>query len=124
MSSKDIKVGDKLKEARNNAGLSQKKVSDITGFSNTSISNWEKGVSRPDVDSFGTLCALYDVNPNDFFVEEKSEAKKKLESDIKIIERKLEGASDEKREQAVNIINSTLDAVLANLEKEKDEKDQ
>jgi transcriptional regulator with XRE-family HTH domain len=55
----------KLKEAREKAKLTQKTAATLTGFSNTTISNWETGVSRPDVDSLSTLCKIYKVRPND-----------------------------------------------------------
>jgi transcriptional regulator with XRE-family HTH domain len=58
-------LSSKLKEARKNAKLTQGSVSSLTGFSNTTISNWETGVSRPDVDSLALLCRVYRVNPNE-----------------------------------------------------------
>jgi transcriptional regulator with XRE-family HTH domain len=58
-------LADRLKEARKSARLTQKGVAARTPFTDTTISNWENGVSRPDVDSLAILCRLYKVNPND-----------------------------------------------------------
>ena len=55
---------DKLKEARIKADLTQKQVAKLMDTKDTTISNWETGVSRPDVDTLGELCKLYKASPN------------------------------------------------------------
>lgn len=60
-------VNEQLKEARKRANLTQEDVEKVTGINKKTISNWENGVSRPDVDSLATLCKLYKVNPNLIF---------------------------------------------------------
>ena len=59
--------GDKIREARKTAGLTQRQLADRIKVSNTSISNWEKGVSFPDPDTIQHLCWALDVQPNYFF---------------------------------------------------------
>lgn len=60
-------INDKLKEARKNAGMTQEEVEHKSGINKKTISNWENGVSRPDVDSIALLCELYKIDPNDLF---------------------------------------------------------
>lgn len=60
-----MSLSDKLKSARKNKGLTQDDVAKALQIKNTTISNWENGVSRPDVDSLSSLCSLYGVYPND-----------------------------------------------------------
>lgn len=60
-------VNDKLKQARKNAKMTQKYVEDKTGIKVTTLSNWENGVSSPDVEKIKILCSLYDVKPNEIF---------------------------------------------------------
>lgn len=54
-----------LKKARKAKGLTQDDVAQALGAKNTTISNWENGVSRPDVDTLVSLCRLYEISPND-----------------------------------------------------------
>ena len=63
----DLTLGDKIRDARKAAGLTQKQLADKIGCSNTSISNWEKGVSNPDPDTIQNLCWALGVQPNYFF---------------------------------------------------------
>ncbi|WP_312647529.1 helix-turn-helix domain-containing protein [Aminipila sp.] len=60
-------LNDKLKEARKKKGMTQDDVEQKTGINKKTISNWENGVSRPDVDSISLLCKIYGIDPNDLF---------------------------------------------------------
>ena len=52
----------KLKEGRMNKGLKQSDVTQITGIKNTTLSNYENGVTEPDMDTFLQLCELYELD--------------------------------------------------------------
>lgn len=67
-----IYFGDKIREARKAAGLTQRQLADKVNVSNTSISNWEKNLSRPDPDTIQYLCWALNVQPNYFFAVESS----------------------------------------------------
>ena len=69
-----IYFGDKIREARKAAGLTQRQLADKVNVSNTSISNWEKNLSRPDPDTIQHLCWALNVQPNYFFAVEESPA--------------------------------------------------
>ena len=60
-------IGDKIRDARKAAGLTQRQLAEKIKVSNTSISNWEQGVSCPDPDTIQNLCWALDVQPNYFF---------------------------------------------------------
>lgn len=62
-----ICLGDKIRDARKAAGLTQRQLAERIKVSNTSISNWEKGVSNPDPDTIQNLCWALEVQPNYFF---------------------------------------------------------
>ena len=62
-----IYFGDKIREARKAAGLTQRQLAEKVNVSNTSISNWEKNLSRPDPDTIQHLCWALNVQPNYFF---------------------------------------------------------
>lgn len=69
-----IYFGDKIREARKAAGLTQRQLADKVNVSNTSISNWEKNLSRPDPDTIQHLCWALNVQPNYFFAISDSPA--------------------------------------------------
>lgn len=59
--------GEKIRNARKSLGLTQRQLAEQLGVSNTSISNWEKGLSRPDADMIQNLCSILRLQPNDFY---------------------------------------------------------
>ena len=66
--------GDRIRDARKAAGLTQRQLADSLGVSNTSISNWEKGLSRPDADMIQKLCTYFSLQPNYFYGTENAPA--------------------------------------------------
>ena len=48
-----------LKGARANAGYSQKGAAKELGISNKTLSNWENGVTVPNINQANALCELY-----------------------------------------------------------------
>ena len=59
--------GEIIRNARKLLGLTQRQLAEKIGVTNTTISNWEKGISRPDADLIQTLCAVLHLQPNDFY---------------------------------------------------------
>ncbi len=59
--------GEKIRQARKAAGLTQRQLAQHLGVANTSVSNWEKNLSRPDPDMIQSLCAVLHLQPNDFY---------------------------------------------------------
>lgn len=53
---------ERLKEARNNKGLKQQEVAEQLGIKANTISNWEKGRTEPDIDTFAKLCQIYEID--------------------------------------------------------------
>lgn len=51
-----------LRKGRLDKGLKQSDVSKETGIKNTTLSNYENGVTEPDMDTFLTLCELYELD--------------------------------------------------------------
>lgn len=52
----------KLKEGRLNKGLKQSDVTNLIGIKNTTLSNYENGITEPDIDTFLQLCELYGLD--------------------------------------------------------------
>ena len=59
--------GEIIRNARKSLNLTQRQLADQLGVSNTSVSNWEKGLSRPDADMIQKLCAALHLQANDFY---------------------------------------------------------
>jgi len=51
-----------LKAARVNVGLDQKTAAKKLKVSNTTLGNWEKGVTAPKPEKIDMICSLYNVN--------------------------------------------------------------
>ena len=66
--------GEKIRRARKAAGLTQRSLAEKLGVANTSVSNWEKDLSRPDPDTLQTLCQILAVEPNYFYGTENAPA--------------------------------------------------
>ena len=66
--------GEVIRNARKSLGLTQRQLAQQIGVSNTSISNWEKGLSRPDADMIQKLCQCLNLQPNYFYGTENAPA--------------------------------------------------
>ena len=60
---------EKLKEGRKNKGLRQSDVTELTGIKATTLSNYENGITEPDIDTFLMLCDLYNLDFADILAE-------------------------------------------------------
>lgn len=58
---------DQLKKARINNKMTQAEMARYLNIKNTTISNWEKGISKPDLDTLEKICHLLNVDANYFF---------------------------------------------------------
>ncbi len=57
-------VGNKIKELRIEAGISQRKLGDALGFSNQTISFWESGRCEPSLDALVLLAKFFGTTPD------------------------------------------------------------
>lgn len=56
------KLGKKIRELRNEAGLSQEKLGEITGLDRTYISGIERGVRNPSIRNIEKLAKAFGVS--------------------------------------------------------------
>lgn len=71
----DIKLAERLKYYRKNAGLSQTDVSEYLHISRQAVSAWETGKTSPDIDTISRLCTLYKVSLGKLLDIEEEEQK-------------------------------------------------
>lgn len=55
--------GEKLRNARKAKKLTQGELAEMIGAKHNSISDWENGKSKPDMDTVELLCGTLDVTP-------------------------------------------------------------
>ena len=54
---------DVIVKGRQDSKLKQSEVGKLLGIKGNTISDWERGRTEPDIDSFINLCKIYDINP-------------------------------------------------------------
>ena len=67
-----MEIGSRLKNARNEHGLTQEQVAEELGVSRQSISNWENNRSYPDIISVIRMSDLYSVSLDELLKEDKN----------------------------------------------------
>lgn len=67
-----MEIGSKLKNARNNIGLTQEQAAEVLGVSRQTISNWENNYSYPDIISVIKMSDIYSVSLDHLLKEENS----------------------------------------------------
>ena len=67
------KVGQFLKELRNEKSVTQAELAEMLGVSNRSISRWENGTTMPDFDLLIELAKYYDVEVGEILDGERKE---------------------------------------------------
>lgn len=60
-------IGLILKNARENKGLTQKQVMELTGINRKSLSGYENNVAEPDLYTISTLAQLYGLSLDEIF---------------------------------------------------------
>lgn len=83
------KIGDKIKQYREQKRLSQKDFAEKIGVSNSRVSNWENGLNRPDCDLLRKICKVLCVSPSELLdihldTEELTEHEKRLIQNYRI----------------------------------------
>lgn len=67
-----MEIGSKLKNARNEKGITQEQAAELLGVSRQTISNWENNKSYPDIISVIKMSNVYSVSLDHLLKEETS----------------------------------------------------
>lgn len=67
-----MEIGSKLKNARNEMGITQEQAAELLGVSRQTVSNWENNKSYPDIISVIKMSDVYSVSLDRLLKEEKS----------------------------------------------------
>lgn len=79
-------IGQKLKDKRTQAGLTQEAVAEKIGVSRQTVSNWENNRSYPDIVSVLRLSDLYEVSLDEF-LKEDANMRKHVEENAQTLKR-------------------------------------
>lgn len=69
------KIGEILKNSREDLDLTQVEVMNLTGINNKTLSGYENGVSEPDLETFAQLLNLYNLSADDILDIKKNKDK-------------------------------------------------
>ncbi len=84
MQQDENKLAHFLKEKRTLSGLSQKDVAVKLGYSTSQfISNWERGISQPPINTLRTLATMYNVSAEQMFNVLLEETMVQVQADLK-----------------------------------------
>lgn len=64
------RIGNNLKQARKDAGLTQKEVAQKFKMTQQQYSRFENGVFELNYEQILQLCELYEITPNELFLQE------------------------------------------------------
>ena len=78
-----MQIGEKLKQKRNEAGLSQEVLAEKIGVSRQTVSNWENNRSYPDIGSVLRLSDLYGISLDEL-LKEDTNMRKHVEETAKL----------------------------------------
>lgn len=126
---------DLLKQARIDCGLKQKDVAEVLGIKDNTLSNWEKGRTEPDIDTFIKLCEIYGVNSSELLersynIKRLSEKLKPNLSELEIIKKyrsldprgqqAVQDTLDREYGYSVNISNADIATDMMNITEKVD----
>lgn len=60
-------MGEKIRQLRERAGLSQKQLAEALGLDQSSVSLWERGITAPTVGTIYRLASVLGCHPGDLF---------------------------------------------------------
>ena len=70
------KVAGKLRELRENSGMTQSRLAEALFVTRQAVSSWEKGNTMPSIESCIMLLDIYDVSLEDLLCLQKKEVVK------------------------------------------------
>lgn len=75
------KMGKFIAQLRNEYGYTQKKIGDMIGISDNSVSKWERGINAPDISTLTTLSKIFNVSVQEILNGERNFKKKEIDKE-------------------------------------------
>lgn len=103
--------GEKLKEARNEAGLSQEQLAEKMCVSRSAIAKWETDKGMPDINNLKNIARLLDVSIDYILDEDEKISFNETKEAINLDEYKVTGKCRNKRDAVCLEKNRDADAI-------------
>lgn len=100
-----MSFGERLKAAREEIGYTQLKLAGLIGYGSTTISEYEKGNNKPNLDVFINLCKILNQSPNYFLRDDTNIKEELLNPEDKKILDKYKSLTPHDRDIVVHILN-------------------
>lgn len=114
-------LGENIKKARAKKGMNQKQLAEALkekdiDVGNTTISNWENGINKPDPDTISALCEILGTDAN-YLLDFNKEAIENPNNEIdQLLFSKAKNLSEEDKIVVMNVI----DAIKKKIDEEND----
>jgi transcriptional regulator with XRE-family HTH domain len=100
-------IGNKLLSIRKRAGLTQEEVAEISGLSNRTYADIERGTVNMRIETVLRICTALKITPDEILTQDVSFSAEAFED---VIER-LEQCSEHERRTALSILTAYLDSL-------------
>ena len=111
--------GEKLKEARKNAGLSQEQFAEKMSVSRSAVAKWETDKGMPDVNNLKVIAQLLNVSVDYLLDEDERFSFNEIKESINLDDYEKSGRCRDKRDAACAAKYSDADAIYALTRKKK-----
>lgn len=105
--------GEKLKEARKNAGLSQEQFAEKMSVSRSAVAKWETDKGMPDVNNLKVMAQLLNVSVDYLLDEDEKLSFNEIKEPINFDDYEKSGRCRDKRDAACVAKNKDADAIYA-----------
>ena len=111
--------GEKLKEARKNAGLSQEQFAEKMSASRSAIAKWETDKGMPDVNNLKVMAQLLDVSVDYLLDEDEKISFNEIKEAINLSDYEKTGKCRDKRDAVCLSKNADASAIYALISNKK-----
>lgn len=111
--------GEKLKEARKEAGLSQEQFAEKMGVSRSAVAKWESGKGMPDVPNLKIMAQLLDVSVDYLLDEDEKLSFNETKEAVDLDAFEVTGKCRDKRDAACYAKFSDADAIYPLIRRKK-----
>ena len=101
----NLKIGEKIRELRNNTGITQEELAEILGVSNQSVSRWELGICYPDIELLPSLANYFNVTLDELVCMNEIRSEKMMN---KFFTEAIDYEREEKWKEAADVLRKAL----------------
>ncbi len=111
--------GEKLKDARKNAGLSQEQFAEKLSVSRSAVAKWEAGNGLPDVENLKAMAQLLDISIDYLLADEEKLSFNEIKEAIDLNSYEVSGQCRSKKDAACCFKYRDADAIYPLIRKKK-----